>query len=81
MSYPIKFGSRKEMEANDELWEQHPLLVSYEDFHDATTGAVVAKVATFHRRVEQWDDVCQSWVMVDLFSNNNSPQIRKTKSP
>lgn len=73
MMFPRKYPNRKSMEADTELWDNHPLLVSYQNFYDATSGQLVSRIATFHRRVEEWDDISCNWVMVDLFDSSLEP--------
>lgn len=68
-----KYANRNAMVSDNELWETHPLLVSYNDYYDATTGEHVSRIATFHKRVEEWDDVHYKWVMVDLYNSTVEP--------
>lgn len=76
---PQKFANVEEMVHNDELWEEHPLLVSYQNFYDATTGIQVARIATFHRRVEEYDEYdVAKLAMIDLYNTPSEPPKVKT---
>ena len=73
MTLPRVYRDEKQMEADTRLWEEHPTLTSYKNYFDAKTGEPVARIVTYHKLVEEWDDVSMEMKMVPMYSTTLEP--------